>query len=148
MAPSLLGLKRTLTPTQVKAILKDGRNAMPPIAIPDPDQDRLIEFLFAETTGPTTFVDGGLEKLLDDAGYPGTKPPWGTLSAIDLNSGRLVWKAPLGEYNELTQQAVPKTGTENFGGATVTAGGLVFCAGTQDLKIRAFDKQAIFVQIL
>src|SRR6185437_10052989 len=86
------------------------------------------------------YVDGGLRKLEDEANYPGTKPPWGTLSAIDLNTGKLAWQVPLGEYEELTQRGIPKTGTENFGGAMVTAGGLVFCAGTRDLKIRAFDK--------
>ena len=47
---------------------------------------------------------------------------------------------PLGEHEELTKKGIPKTGTENFGGPLVTAGGLVFCAGTRDLKIRAFDK--------
>ena len=82
----------------------------------------------------------GYSKLLDPDERPGIKPPWGTLNAIDLSSGRIVWKVPLGEY-ELTRAGVPKTGTENFGGATVTAGGLVFCAGTRNLKIRAFDSR-------
>ncbi len=68
------------------------------------------------------------------------KPPWGKLNCIDLNTGKIVWSVPLGEYPELAAQGVPTTGTENFGGATVTAGGLVFCAGTRDEKIRAFDK--------
>jgi quinoprotein glucose dehydrogenase len=62
------------------------------------------------------------------------------LSAIDLNTGKIAWRVPLGEHEELTKKGVPKTGTENFGGPLVTAGGLVFCAGTRDLKIRAFDK--------
>jgi quinoprotein glucose dehydrogenase len=63
----------------------------------------------------------------------------GVLGAIDLNTGRTGWQTPLGEYEDLTRKGVPRTGTENFGGATVIAGGLVFCAGTRDLKIRAFD---------
>ena len=71
--------------------------------------------------------------------YPGNKPPWGTLNCINLQTGRLRWKVPLGEYPELTAQGIPKTGTENFGGAMVTAGGLVFCSGTRDNRIRAFD---------
>jgi quinoprotein glucose dehydrogenase len=76
----------------------------------------------------------------DDEGYPGTQPPWGQLNCLDLNTGKFLWRVPLGEYDELTQRGLPKTGTENFGGPTVTAGGLVFCAGTKDEKIRAFDQ--------
>lgn len=83
----------------------------------------------------------GLRRLLDAEGYPGSRPPWGTLNAIDLISGKLVWQVPLGEYEELTRRGMPPTGTENFGGATATAGGLVFCAGARDHKIRAFDKK-------
>src|SRR6266567_5349351 len=53
----------------------------------------------------------GYKRLLDPDGYPASKPPWGTLNAIDLQSGRLVWTAPLGEYPELTARGIPKTGT-------------------------------------
>lgn len=87
-----------------------------------------------------TYEVSDFAKLLDPQGYPGSKPPWGTLNAIDLNTGKLVWKVPLGEYEELNRRGIPKTGTENFGGAMTTVGGLVFCAGTRDLRIRAFDK--------
>ncbi len=80
----------------------------------------------------------GYSRLLDQDERPGVKPPWGTLNAIDLNTGRFAWRVPLGEYEDLTRKGIPRTGTENFGGATSTAGGLVFCAGTRDLKIRAF----------
>ena len=69
-------------------------------------------------------------------------PPWGTLSAIDLNSGRYLWQIPLGEYPELSARGVPLTGTENYGGPIVTAGGLVFIGATIfDRKIRAFDSR-------
>ncbi|MGE0387727.1 MAG: pyrroloquinoline quinone-dependent dehydrogenase [Gammaproteobacteria bacterium] len=85
-------------------------------------------------------VPGG--KLLDPDGYPGITPPWGTLNAIDLNTGRYAWKIPLGEYPALRAQGVPATGTENYGGAVVTAGGLVFIGATiHDRKFRAFDKR-------
>jgi len=77
--------------------------------------------------------------LNDHEGYPGSKPPWGTLNCIDLASGKIIWRVPLGEHPELAAQGITGTGTENFGGAMVTAGGLVFCAGTQDQMIRAFD---------
>ena len=64
----------------------------------------------------------------------------GTLSAIDLNTGEYLWKVPLGEFPELTKRGIPITGTENYGGPIVTAGGLVFIAATKDERIRAFDK--------
>src|SRR5690606_18252943 len=84
--------------------------------------------------------NNGLNRFLDPDGYPAMKPPWGTLNAIDLNTGEYLWKVPLGEFPELTEKGVPITGTENYGGPIVTAGGLVFIAATRDEKIRAFDK--------
>lgn len=83
----------------------------------------------------------GYNKFLDQEGYPAIKPPWGQLSAVDLNRGEIVWQSVLGEYPELTARGVPQTGTENFGGTIVTAGGLVFIAATRDEKFRAFDKR-------
>ena len=150
MAPSLLGLPNRMIDDEAVRIMQEGRDSMPPIAVAADRRQQLIDFLFDRDVpvdnSPVTpqtkweYFPNGYPKLLDDAGYPGTKPPWGTLNAIDLNTGKIAWKVPLGEYDELTRKGIPKTGTENFGGATVTAGGLVFCAGTRDLKIRAFDK--------
>jgi len=83
----------------------------------------------------------GYNRFYDKNGYPGITPPWGTLNAVDLNTGKLLWKVPLGEYPELTKKGIPVTGTENYGGPVVTKGGLVFIAATRDARIRAFDKK-------
>ncbi|QEH37998.1 Quinoprotein glucose dehydrogenase [Aquisphaera giovannonii] len=82
----------------------------------------------------------GYVQFLDQEGYPAIKPPWGVLSAIDLNAGEIAWQVPLGEIPALTARGIPRTGTETFGGTIVTAGGLVFIAGTKDEKFHAFDK--------
>jgi hypothetical protein len=74
--------------------------------------------------------------------YPCQQPPWGTLSAIDLNRGEIRWQVRLGEFDELTARGIPKTGTPNLGGSIVTKGGLVFIAATNDRKFRAFDRQS------
>jgi quinoprotein glucose dehydrogenase len=87
------------------------------------------------------FGHQGYIQFRDHEGYPAIKPPWGQLSAINLNTGEIAWQAPLGEHPELTARGVPQTGTESFGGTIVTAGGLVFIAGTMDERIHAFDKE-------
>ncbi len=84
----------------------------------------------------------GYKKFLDPDGYPAIAPPWGTLTAIDLNTGEQAWQVPLGEYPELAAQGLKETGSENYGGPVVTAGGLVFIGATSfDKKVRAFDKK-------
>jgi quinoprotein glucose dehydrogenase len=83
----------------------------------------------------------GYNRFVDPDGYPAVAPPWGTLNAIDLNTGEYVWKIPLGEYPELAEKGLKNTGTENYGGPAVTAGGLVFIGATNyDRKFHAFDK--------
>lgn len=82
----------------------------------------------------------GYNRFLDQEGYPAVKPPWGTLNAIDLNRGEILWQVPLGEFEELTQRGIPKTGTENYGGPVATGGGLIFIGATKDEYFRAFDK--------
>jgi quinoprotein glucose dehydrogenase len=89
------------------------------------------------TKAPYDFA--GYERWRDASGYPVIKPPWGTLSAIDLNTGEYLWRSPLGEHVELAAGS-PITGAEQYGGPIVTAGGLVFIAATMDEKFRAFDK--------
>jgi quinoprotein glucose dehydrogenase len=94
-----------------------------------------------EAAPHTKYRFTGYKRFLDPEGYPAVKPPWGTLNAINLNTGEYVWKIPLGEFPELTAQGIKNTGTSNYGGPIVTAGGLLFIGATSyDKKFRAFDK--------
>jgi quinoprotein glucose dehydrogenase len=77
---------------------------------------------------------------VDAEGYAAIKPPWGQLTAYNLNQGEIEWQTVLGEFQELTARGLAPTGTQNIGGSVVTAGGLVFIGATQDEKFRAFDK--------
>ncbi|MEZ5300533.1 MAG: PQQ-binding-like beta-propeller repeat protein [Verrucomicrobiales bacterium] len=87
------------------------------------------------------YAFGGFRRWLDADGYPAIKPPWGTLNAVDLNTGEIKWKVVLGEYPELTARGMPPTGTENYGVPLVTAGGVLFIGATADETFRAFDKE-------
>ena len=82
------------------------------------------------------------EILKDQNGYPGSKPPWGNITAIDLNNGKTIWQIPFGEYDELKEKGIPITGQTNMGGITGTAGNLIFATGTLDKKFRAFDSRS------
>jgi quinoprotein glucose dehydrogenase len=79
------------------------------------------------------------KRVLTNSGYPAIKPPWGTLTALNLNNGKIIWQSPFGEYKELTKKGIPLTGTENFGGATATSGDIVIATGTLDKKIYIFN---------
>jgi quinoprotein glucose dehydrogenase len=92
-------------------------------------------------SGPR-YVFTGYKKFLDPEGYPAVAPPWGTLNAIDLNTGKYLWKIPLGYYPELAAKGQANTGTENYGGPLVTASGLLIIGATlHDKKIRAFHTE-------
>ena len=152
VAPPLRGLRHRLTDAAVTNQVRTGKNGMPAVPadqLGEADLKALLDYLMLRdrplpATNPPTerpvYSFTGYPKFYDHEGYPANKPPWGTLNCLDLNTGKLLWKVPLGEHSELTRDGVPKTGTENYGGAIATAGGLVFCAGTTDRKIRAFDK--------
>lgn len=101
----------------------------------------IIQLVPAKPGSRYRFGHAGYNQFLDQEGYPAIEPPWGQLNAIDLNTGEFVWRKTLGEYPELTRRGIPQTGTENFGGAIVTAGGLIFIGGTKDERFRAFDKR-------
>jgi quinoprotein glucose dehydrogenase len=154
--PGLKDLSKRKTEQEVVALLKSGKGQMPAFPnLSSKDVDALIAFLFEKTSAKAIdpelksdnatkpnyrYVHDGWNVLFDQAGYPGVKPPWGTLNAIDLNKGEILWKVPLGEYPELIAKGLPPTGTQNLGGSAVTAGGLVFIGATKDENFRAFDK--------
>jgi quinoprotein glucose dehydrogenase len=148
IAPPLVGLKNRMKDADVLTLLATGRATMPAnLILTVEEKNELLDFLFrrnqppARKAAPTDreFGFDGFKFLVDHEGYPGIKPPWGLLNCFDLNTGKALWRVPLGELDELTQKGTPITGSQNLGGATVTAGGLVFVAGTEDEKIRAFD---------
>jgi quinoprotein glucose dehydrogenase len=92
---------------------------------------------------PTRYQFTGYEKFQDPDGYPAAVPPWGTLNAIDLNTGKYLWRIPLGEYPELAARGLRNTGTENYGGPILTRSGLLFIGATIfDRKFRAFDARS------
>ncbi|MDH5396910.1 MAG: PQQ-binding-like beta-propeller repeat protein [Cyclobacteriaceae bacterium] len=147
----LIDLKSRLSPDSVHNILEKGRNTMPSFGfITEAERTAVIGFLMEDTVSVALegvenvitlpYSHTGYIRFVDSEGYPAVKPPWGTLNAIDLNSGEIKWKVPLGEFEELTAKGIPKTGMENYGGPVVTAGGLVFIAATKDKYLRAFDK--------
>jgi len=150
--PSLIGVGDRLSPQQIGTTIKNGKGRMPAFANFDDDQlYALIDFLMSgkskelpssEPPPPEMkYRFTGYHKFLDPDGYPAIAPPWGTLSAINLNTGEYVWKINLGEYPELAAKGLKKTGTENYGGPVVTAGGLVFIGASDfDKKFRAYDK--------
>jgi quinoprotein glucose dehydrogenase len=112
--------------------------------------DGLVDFLVtgkdvAESAGTNPFFlkyrNDGYTIFLDNEGYPAISPPWGSLSAIDLNAGEIRWKIPFGEYPALAAKGLRGTGSDNYGGAVVTRNGLLFIgATTYDQKFHAFDK--------
>jgi quinoprotein glucose dehydrogenase len=151
VAPPLVGVRHRLTDGQVLAMIQKGAGLMPPLPVPKENLPALVDFLMARDRGPAAAAApamgstrraipfNGYPRLLDNEGFPGSKPPWGLLICYDLNAGRKLWSVPLGEHAALTKRGIFHTGTENLGGATVTAGNLVFVGGTQDNKFRAFD---------
>ncbi len=164
--PNLVNIGKKRTVNQIQAILKTGGGRMPSFQrLSDGDRNSIVNYLLNMPPGARAqafsehgaaaaneepkkqfgfkpaYVNKVWKKLTDQDGYPGIKPPWGTLNAIDLNTGDYLWRVPLGEYPELAKKGIPTTGTESYGGPLVTAGGLVFIAGTRDEKIRAFDRK-------
>lgn len=167
--PSLLDVGTRLKRVDVLTLLGTGRGVMPSFDfLTERQRQLLVDHLLGSVPGvaPATGATGatagpgpreepegadalgtipysmtGYHRWLDTNGYPAVKPPWGTLNAIDLNTGDYRWRVPLGEWPELTARGVAPTGTENYGGPVVTAGGLVFIAASRDEQVRAFDRR-------
>ncbi|HEY2016175.1 MAG TPA: PQQ-binding-like beta-propeller repeat protein, partial [Bryobacteraceae bacterium] len=152
-APSLAGVGSRRTAEQITDIVRKGAGRMPGFPnLRGQAMQSLVRYLVSGNSSdaapqqPSPFDlkyrFTGYKKFLDPDGYPAVAPPWGTLNAINLNTGEFAWKIPLGEYPELAAKGMKDTGTENYGGPIVTAGGLVFIAATNyDRKFRAFDKE-------
>jgi glucose dehydrogenase len=148
---TLVGVGQRRTRPEITATIRTGAGRMPGFpALSDADVSALVEYLVAGSSQTTAapaappilkYRFTGYRKFLDPDGYPAVAPPWGTLNAINLNTGELAWQIPLGEYPELAARGMKNTGSENYGGPIVTAGGLVFIGATNfDKKFRAFDK--------
>ena len=145
--PSLLGVGNRYSDKQILDLIHTGRKIMPAFTTLTNEQTQaLLRFLRPPAQLPVTQSAGqytltGYRRFLDPDGYSASAPPWGTLNAIDLKTGKYLWRIPLGQYPELVAKGMPDTGSENYGGPVVTAGGLIFIAATNyDHKIRAFDK--------
>ena len=152
--PSLVGINKKFDRNHTSTIINKGKGMMPGFTgLKENEKQALVDFLFetekkevassvVKSDKPVIpFGMNGYNKFLDSKGYPAISPPWGTLSAIDLNTGQYVWKIPLGEDKKLSAKGIPITGLENYGGGVVTGGGLFMIAATKDETFRIFDKK-------
>lgn len=155
--PTLIGVDKKYTSSSFINLIASGRRMMPAFKqLKKEEVEALASYVLdlkdkqlqtykgpQKTTDPyweLPYNSTGYNKFLTKEGYPAVIPPWGTLNAIDLKSGKIIWKDTLGDYPELLAKGI-HTGTENYGGPVVTAGGLVFIAATKDSKMRAFNKR-------
>ncbi|SHG52817.1 pyrroloquinoline quinone-dependent dehydrogenase [Flagellimonas flava] len=151
--PELQNVKMRMDSDSVASVIKNGKGAMP--GMPNLD-DNEIAALSAYLTGLEKAKDHRVEKtdldvpyavagfgrFKDNRGFPVVKPPWGTLNALDLNTGEYLWQVPLGHEEKLNDPNIPVSGTENYGGPVITTGGVLFIAATKDEKIRAFNMKS------
>ena len=165
--PSLIEINKRLPDEQILATIRQGKGRMPGFpSLSDTQLETLLHFLKGESPGtpqqtsdkqemtsapdaahgatpqPPQYSFTGYQMFVDPDHYPAIAPPWGTLSAIDLNTGKYLWKIPFGEYPELAANGMKNTGSQNYGGPIVTASGLLFIGATlYDHKFHAFDSR-------
>jgi len=147
--PMLIGVAQRLSKEQVAALIHQGKGRMPAFPkLQSEELDSLLRFprvsdsLNVAGTQEAQYSFTGYRKFLDPDNYSAIAPPWGTLNAIDLSTGNYLWKIPFGEYPDLATKGIKNTGSENYGGPIVTAGGLVFIGATlYDYKFHAFDSR-------
>jgi quinoprotein glucose dehydrogenase len=162
--PSLVGIEKKYRKQEIEQIVEHGRGRMPGYKqLKSKDRASIVSFIMNEKENQNevqikvgknsskgdkangnnhpanNFVSTGYNRFFDPEGYPAVKPPWGTLNAVDMNTGEYLWKVPLGEFDSLTQRGIPPTGTENYGGPVLTASGVLFISATKDKMIRAFN---------
>lgn len=156
--PSLVNLNDRLERDHVLNVIAKGKGMMPAFQrLTEKERKDLLAFLYGDQATPVSssnVVDkkevssekpakyeiSGYTKFLDKEGYPAIRPPWGTLNAIDLNTGEYLWTTVFGSYPELEAKGIPQTGSESYGGPVVTKSGLLFIAGTKDKKFKAYNK--------
>jgi quinoprotein glucose dehydrogenase len=149
--PSLASIDKKMTDAQIHALLQKGRGMMPSFThISEAERKGVVDFIMnkagskvvnAAVKSDIPYQHTGYNRWYDSNGYPISNPPWGTLTAIDMNTGQHRWQIPLGEYPELTKKGIAPTGTDNYGGPLVTAGALIFIAASRDAQMRAIDKK-------
>jgi quinoprotein glucose dehydrogenase len=148
--PPVLNLAPRLLKLDVEKIIGKGQGVMPSFGyLSETNRRALAAFLLGDQAATPTIDDPetpvtpytftGYNRFLDPEGYPAVKPPWGTLTSIDLSRGEIDWQVPLGEVPELTRRGIPPTGTQNYGGPVVTAGGVLFIGATNDERFRAIE---------
>jgi quinoprotein glucose dehydrogenase len=151
--PSLIDIHTKRDKPYLTQTISNGKGMMPGFTmLSTTEKQALVSFLYGdekkEIVGTVNtksvyipFKSTGYNKFLDNKGLPAIAPPWGSMSAISLNTGEYLWKIPLGDEPSLKAKGINNTGVENYGGPLVTASGLLFIAATKDGMFRAFDKK-------
>lgn len=156
--PSLIGVNKKYTVSIFSQLVTTGKRMMPGNnVLTNTEKTALASYVLnvknaqqVKYTGElskllppqkTTYGFTGYNKFLTPEGYPAIRPPWGSLTAIDLKTGAHVWKIPFGEFEALKAKGIPATGRENYGGPVVTKGGLLFIGASADGKFRIIHKR-------